>query len=288
MLVESRVAAGEVALAVGRGSEPGPPLVLLHGVTRTWRDFLNIWPPLATRWQVWGLDLRGHGDSDRAPAGAYRVDDYSRDVVHLLRHEVRQPAVIWGHSLGSLVALKVAEQIPVRALVLEDPPLELLDARIERSNYRDMFQAWANWAREGLDPAGWLARLAVQLVAVPGSDELVPLAQIRDPASLAFSARWLSRVDPRVFAPLVAGQWWSEAECQRAAAANLAPTLVLAGSPALGGMCPADAAAGLRASLPGGSWVPFEQTGHLIHQFAGPETVRVVLAFLEALPDERG
>ena len=55
------------------GEANGPPLVLLHGFTshaRTWDHFAEA---MADRFRVLALDQRGHGDSDRARDGDYRV-----------------------------------------------------------------------------------------------------------------------------------------------------------------------------------------------------------------------
>src|SRR5262249_13855683 len=55
----------------------------------------------------------------------YALRDYAGDIVALLRERVREPAVLFGHSLGGIVALMVAAQIPehVRAVVVGDSPL---------------------------------------------------------------------------------------------------------------------------------------------------------------------
>src|SRR5207253_934295 len=109
-------------LHVARGPAHGPPLVLLHGITRRWNDFAPLLPALAARWEVFALDHRGHGLSDRA--GRYGLGDYAADAAAWLAASVRESAVVVGHSLGALTALLVAqaERERVRGLVLEDPP----------------------------------------------------------------------------------------------------------------------------------------------------------------------
>ena len=80
-------------------------------------------PDLAADWHLYAPDFRGHGKSGRVP-GAYRLQDYADDMIALLRHKVSEPAVIFGHSLGGMVALLVAAQIPdhIRAVLVGDSP----------------------------------------------------------------------------------------------------------------------------------------------------------------------
>jgi pimeloyl-ACP methyl ester carboxylesterase len=70
------------------------------------------------------LDLRGHGSSGK-PASGYRVRDYADDVLAFVRQEGLARFTLAGHSLGALVALLVAAELPERieSLLLEDPPL---------------------------------------------------------------------------------------------------------------------------------------------------------------------
>src|SRR5262245_411921 len=107
------------------------PLLCLHGVTRCWQSFLPLIPTLALRWQVYALDQRGHGKSDRA--NGYFAIDYAPDAVRFLRDEIKRPAIVYGHSLGAMVAAAVAAEAPdlVRAVILEDPPFDTMGARIK-------------------------------------------------------------------------------------------------------------------------------------------------------------
>jgi pimeloyl-ACP methyl ester carboxylesterase len=54
---------------------------------------------LASAFQVYGLDLRGHGLSGRVP-GAYRLQDYVPEVATFLEQVVNRPTVVIGHSMG--------------------------------------------------------------------------------------------------------------------------------------------------------------------------------------------
>jgi pimeloyl-ACP methyl ester carboxylesterase len=70
-------------------------------------------------------DLRGHGESDAPPSG-YRPGEYARDIGAMFEALGIGHAPVLGHSLGSLVALALADRWPdlVSALILLDPPVD--------------------------------------------------------------------------------------------------------------------------------------------------------------------
>ncbi len=119
-----RVAVGEVALAVrqwrARGAEAHPAVVLLHGTGGTSRTWTGVAETLAADRIVCAVDLRGHGDSDRSDR--YSIGAMADDVSVLLPNLADKPVDLVGHSLGGLVALRVAARHPhlLRRLVLED------------------------------------------------------------------------------------------------------------------------------------------------------------------------
>ena len=80
----------------------GRPVVLIHGVTMSRRFFDRNAAPLAERFRVINVDLRGHGESP-AHEGGHTVAQYARDVKHLLGVLELDGAVLVGWSMGSLV-----------------------------------------------------------------------------------------------------------------------------------------------------------------------------------------
>src|SRR5215510_16515252 len=119
MLHEYLFKRGMLALNYARtDNNNAQPLLCLHGVTRSWQTFLPLIPTLALRWQLYALDHRGHGKSARAKS--YFAIDYVPDAVSFLRDEIKHPCVIYGHSLGAMVAAAVAAEAPdlVQAVIL--------------------------------------------------------------------------------------------------------------------------------------------------------------------------
>ncbi len=104
------------------GDLDAPPVLLLHGAGQTRHSWRTTGCILAAAgWHAIALDLRGHGDSERSPAGRYRLDDFAADVIAVSR-ALPAPPVLVGASLGGLAALvavaRSGEQVP--ALVLVD------------------------------------------------------------------------------------------------------------------------------------------------------------------------
>lgn len=60
----------------------GPPLLLLHGVTRRGADWDPLVPVLSSRWRVIAPDQRGHGDSGIAMPSLDRLRGQSVEREH--------------------------------------------------------------------------------------------------------------------------------------------------------------------------------------------------------------
>jgi pimeloyl-ACP methyl ester carboxylesterase len=92
-------------------------LLLVHGMWGgTWyfENYLRL--AAAEGWDAWAVNLRGHGGSRPVPdVGRLSVLDYVADVTECLA--LLGPAVVVGHSMGGLIAQKVAEGGGVRAAV---------------------------------------------------------------------------------------------------------------------------------------------------------------------------
>lgn len=140
MLKEQVFNANGVLINFAQVPSVGRPVVLLHGVTSEWQSFLPLIPTLANQCHVYALDLRGHGRSSWI-ANSYRLIDYVQDVSNFLCHQVTQPAILYGHSLGALIAMAVTVQSPtlVLGLILGDPPLYYHDTLLKESVWYEPF-----------------------------------------------------------------------------------------------------------------------------------------------------
>lgn len=107
----------------------GPPALLLHGWTCDGNDWSWQAPELEHRYRVLTVDQRGHGHSD-APRGSYQPQLLADDAAELLKALAPgQAAVVFGHSMGAVVASALAVRHPglVAALVLVDPVYNIPD-----------------------------------------------------------------------------------------------------------------------------------------------------------------
>jgi pimeloyl-ACP methyl ester carboxylesterase len=104
-----RVRAGDLEIAyddVGSGERP---LVLVHGFTGFRRDFEGQLPALAELGWTLAPDLRGHGETGPgAAAAAYTLEQLARDLVGFLDALGVARCDLLGHSLGGMVALRLA------------------------------------------------------------------------------------------------------------------------------------------------------------------------------------
>jgi pimeloyl-ACP methyl ester carboxylesterase len=106
------------------GTPGASPVVLLHALGETRSDWIALADRLANEGEVLPLDLRGHGDSDWP--GIYSTAVMADDVAGLLDHIGLVGVTLVGHSLGGVVAYRLAVGRPdlVGRLVVEDvcPP----------------------------------------------------------------------------------------------------------------------------------------------------------------------
>ncbi len=273
-----------VGIHFASARDGGPPVLLLHGVTRRWQDWLTVLPGLAPRWQAFALDLRGHGKSDRTP-GAYRIADYVPDVVDFLRRGLDEPAVVIGHSLGANVAAAAAAEAPerVRALVLEDPPLEMAGPRIAETGLLELFPVFLRHAGSERPVDEIAADLAEARVKSWGHTVPVRLGDVRDPVSLRASASGLKRLDPGVLEPPLAGRWLDGSDVANLLGRIRCPTLLLQADGLFGGLLPDAHAAEMAARLAHCIHIKLTGIGHGIHSTATEAMMRLVLPFLGSI-----
>jgi pimeloyl-ACP methyl ester carboxylesterase len=99
-----------------------PALVMLHGFGDGEFVWNTVLPVLTDYGSVVTVDLRGHGESDRASARSYVLESYVADVLHVIRVLDLGTITLVGHSLGAAVALCITAKAPdlVRRLALLD------------------------------------------------------------------------------------------------------------------------------------------------------------------------
>jgi pimeloyl-ACP methyl ester carboxylesterase len=98
----------------------GPPLVLLHGLFGSARNWGAVQKALAGDYRVVALDMRNHGASPHAPDMSYAAQ--AADVAETLAALGIERAALLGHSMGGKAAMMLALTRPdvVERLIVAD------------------------------------------------------------------------------------------------------------------------------------------------------------------------
>jgi pimeloyl-ACP methyl ester carboxylesterase len=109
-------------LAPSYHSGDGTALVLLHGLTLSWRSWQPVIPLLTGRHQVFAPSLAGHHGAGPVAADAMLSVRGLADVLEAQLDEARIPtAHIAGNSLGGWIALELARRGRARSVVAFSP-----------------------------------------------------------------------------------------------------------------------------------------------------------------------
>jgi pimeloyl-ACP methyl ester carboxylesterase len=97
----------------------GTPVLFIHGLGSSTRDWEFQVEAFASRFQVITIDLRGHGDSDKPP-GPYSIPLFAKDTIALIQALGPEPVHVVGISLGGMVGFQLTVDAPdlVRSLVV--------------------------------------------------------------------------------------------------------------------------------------------------------------------------
>lgn len=262
----------------------GRDMLMLHGVGRAGRTFSGYAAMLPDQLRISAIDFRGHGQSGRSD-NHYHVKDYVNDAVAALK-AIGRPTILYGHSLGSLVAAAAAAQMPnaVSAIVLEDPPSKSYWEKIETTNYHPTFVAMRQWAsRTDLS----VSEIASQLREFPmkptAEGKTVKLGDVRDAVSLRFTASCVRQLDPNVMKTILEDDWLAGFDIDEIFSAIRCPVLLLRGNTALGGMLSSDEADRIVDKLNDCTRIDFQTAGHLLHWQARVDASQHTAVFVESL-----
>jgi pimeloyl-ACP methyl ester carboxylesterase len=152
-----------VQLAARRFGEAGRPLVILHGLFGSARNWSTVARALSRRAQVHALDLRNHGRSPWTAAMDY--PDLVGDLVDYLDREGLDRPVVLGHSLGGKTAMLAALAHPGRigALVVVD-----IAPAAYRESLLDHVEAVADLQLDGAMSRGEIDEDLSGLIPEPG------------------------------------------------------------------------------------------------------------------------
>lgn len=242
-----------------------PPLVLLHGLFGSARNFGSVQRELARTRRTIALDLRNHGASPHARDMTYTT--MATDVLQTLDHLGALPATLLGHSMGGKAAM-------LASLLQPDAVTRLIVADIAPVPYPSNFRPIAD-AMAALKLAPGLTRAqadAALAAAVPDAEIRAFLLQN---LHLGATPAW------RIGLHEIIGAFPDiEAWDAPAGARYIGPTLFIAGA-ASHYIQPAHRPA-ISALFPKARFVTLKNAGHWLHADNPAGFVSIVESFLTA------
>jgi pimeloyl-ACP methyl ester carboxylesterase len=118
----------------GETNSGKPPALLLHGtgfVAEVWEEVAG---ELASRYTVYALDRRGHGDSHKPAADRYHFQDFAEDLCRVIEALDLSDIFGIGHSAGATDLLLAAKLLPERFQRLFVMEPTIMDPRAVRTD----------------------------------------------------------------------------------------------------------------------------------------------------------
>lgn len=127
----------------------GPVVVMIHGIASSSVTFQNLVPLLEADHRCITIDILGFGQSPAPEKAQYTLDEHAAALHRTIRSlGLREPFVLVGHSLGSLIAARYASthKRELSRLVLVSSPIYLPPALmgdpVDRANMGAYFAAY--------------------------------------------------------------------------------------------------------------------------------------------------
>jgi len=242
----------------------GEPLILIHGLGSSSRDWELQIPAFAEHFRVIPLDLRGHGRSDK-PVGPYSMALFAEDSARLISSLGLGTVHVLGISLGGMVAFQLGVDFPdlVRSLVIVNSTPEMV-AR----TFQERISIWQRFLIVRL--------LGMEKMGQVLADRFLPQedqAELRE----IFIHRWAENDKPAYLEAMKAVIGWSVRE--RLGEINC-PTLIIGSD---GDYFPTADKQDYTALIPGARLVIVEDSRHALPAEKPAEFNQIVLGFLENL-----
>lgn len=100
----------------------GPPMLLLHGMTSSWRAWKPLLPMLEQHHEVWAVTMPGHLGGPALPDEPFAIESMVDALIGRLDEIGVDPAPhVVGNSLGGWAALELARRGRARSVVALSP-----------------------------------------------------------------------------------------------------------------------------------------------------------------------
>lgn len=231
---------------VEQGDPTGIPVLLLHGLSDSWRSFELALPHLPESIRAFAVSQRGHGDSSRPEAG-YGFDDFAADVAALLDALHLDAAFVVGHSLGSSIAQRftIDHSDRTQGLVLVGSFFSMANSPVPR----ELWESVVSTMEDPVDPA-FVREFQESTLAQP-----VPQAFFETVVQESL------KLPARVWKAIVAGSM--EDDFSRQLNSIEVPTLLLWGDQ--DEMASRNDQEAQTEAIVGSQLITYEGTGHAVH-----------------------
>ena len=250
----------------------GPDIVLLHGAGGGTHSFRHLIPLLAADYRVIAIDLPGQGFSRLGARGRCGLDPMAADIARLCQNEGWQPMAIIGHSAGAALALRLAELLPLRAVIGINAAL-------------GSFEGLAGWLFPAMARLLALTPLAAQVFSKLSSTEARVQSLLTSTGSAIDAegrAQYLTLLgNPgHVDATLaMMAEWKLDALLARLPRQTVLCLLITSGGDVA---VPPAISQKAAARLPAGEWASIPRYGHLVHEENAASVAALILPFLAA------
>jgi pimeloyl-ACP methyl ester carboxylesterase len=283
MLTQKSFQIGTVALNYVEGPDAGPPLLLLHGITQRWQEFIQVIPALIPNYRVYALDFRGHGQSGRA-RGTYHGENYGQDVLEFIDKIIGRPVIIFGHSLGGMVSLYLSANYPsrLRAQILGD--CIVYGSSMAQSVLPSMFGQVHDLIADGKTYEQLRLELPEMCLESPvfGKAPFKMFPGCDEPYVSAWS-RSLSQLDPDVLKMTLEGRTLNGWNPDVLIARIKCPTLLIQADPRMGGLMTDHDVARIKAVQAQVQVARMNGIGHSLHMYDPAPILRALMNFLVTL-----
>lgn len=158
-------------------------ILYFHGNAGSLENWAMVGEELAekTGWNVWIVDYPGFGKSQGKISSEEQLHTLAKDFLTEAKKEFPNlKLIIYGRSIGSGLATKLAAENPADALVLESPFLNLVAMAKSIYPWAPMFLLKYKFMNDE-----YLPRVKMPITIIHGDrDEIVPYSQGRDLAKL--------------------------------------------------------------------------------------------------------
>ncbi|MBW8011087.1 MAG: alpha/beta hydrolase [Chloroflexi bacterium] len=177
----------------------GEPLVFIHGLGSSGRDWESQADYFSKLYQVVTYDVRGHGQTDKPP-GPYSIPMFAADLAGMIEAFEIAPVHLVGYSMGGWIAFQLAVDYPelLKSLVIVNSSPELVPRTLQ-----ERFAVWQRTILFRLLSMRKIGEILSKRIFIKADQE-----ELRR----TFVERWAENHKPAYMAAFKAAVGWSVAD----------------------------------------------------------------------------